>query len=163
MPSFDIESKVDGQQLDNAINNLKKEILTRFDFQGSTTTIELDKKTNIITIVTENSMKIDQVQDVLISKLLKQSIDPRCLDGSKEQYASGDKLRKEITVKSGIDKETAKKIIKLIKESRLKVTAQINDDQVRVTGKKLDDLQSVIEMVKSADLGMGFQFLNMRA
>lgn len=163
MPSFDIESKVDGQRLDNAINTLKKEILNRFDFQGSATEIELDKKENKITIVTENEMKVNQIQDVLISKMLKQGIDPQCLDSSKSHYASGDKIRKEITVKTGIDKETGKQIVKMIKDSKLKVQAQIMDDQVRVSGKKIDDLQEVIALMKGSSIALPLQFVNMRA
>lgn len=163
MASFDIVSKVDGQTLENAINNLKKEILNRFDFQGTNTTIELDKKSNVLTVVTESDMKIQQVEDVLISKLLKQGIDPGCLDASKKHYASGDKIRKEINIKSGIDKETGKELIKLIKDSKIKVQAQIQDEQVRVTGKKIDDLQEVIALVRASGLKLPFQFVNMKA
>ena len=163
MPSFDIVSKVDPQALDNAVNNLKKEILNRFDFQGSATTIELNKKDSIITIVTENEMKIGQIQDVLISRMLKQNINPKCLDATKSHYASGDKIRKEITVKTGIDKDNARDIVKRIKETKLKVQPQIMDDQVRVTGKKIDDLQEVIEMLRKAELPVALQFLNMKA
>ncbi len=163
MASFDIVSKVDPQTLENAINNLKKEVLTRFDFQGSDTSIELDKKTNVLTITTDSDMKVGQVQDVLISKLLKQGIDPACLDSSKGHYASGNRVRKEITIRSGIDKETAKEVIKLIKESKLKVQAQIQDEQVRVTGKKIDDLQEVISLVRGSEMKLPFQFVNMKS
>lgn len=162
MASFDIVSRVDGQNLDNAINNLKKEILNRFDFQGTHTEIELDKKENRITVVTASEMKIDQIQDALISKLLKQNIDPSCLDASKEQYASGNMVRKELVIRTGIDKETGKKIVKQIKELKMKVQAQIMDDQVRVTGKSIDDLQEVIQALKSSELNLPLQFINMK-
>lgn len=162
MASFDIESKVDEQNLDNAVNNLKKEILNRYDFQGSNTSIELDKKTNTITFVTESDMKIRQLEEALISKLMKQKIDPNALDASKEHYSSGNMVRKEIIVRSGIDKDTGKKIVKLVKGSKIKVQAQIMDNKVRVNGKKLDDLQAVIQLVKGADLGLPFQFVNMK-
>lgn len=162
MASFDIESKVDEQSLDNAVNNLKKEILNRYDFQGSKTTIELDKKSMRITFLTESDMKIRQLEEALISKLMKQKIDPSALDASKEHYASGNMVRKEIQVRSGIDKEMGKKIVKLIKGSKMKVQAQIMDNKVRVTGKKLDDLQAAIQLVKGAKLGLPFQFVNMK-
>ena len=162
MASFDIESKVDEQNLDNAVNNLKKETLNRFDFQGSNTTIELDRKALKISILTESDMKLRQVEEALISKMMKQKIDPSALDSSKEHYASGNMVRKEIQVRSGIDRDTAKKMVKLIKGSKLKVQAQVMDDKVRVTGKKIDDLQSVISLVKGSDLGLPFQFVNMK-
>ena len=162
MPSFDIESKVDDQQLDNAINNLKKEILNRFDFQGTNTSIDLDKKSRRILFVTESEMKIKQMEDSLISKLLKQKIDPSALDATKPHYASGNMVRKEIQVKAGIDKETGKKMVKMIKSAKIKVQAQIMDDKLRVTGKKIDDLQAVIRLLKEGKLGLPLQFVNMK-
>ena len=162
MASFDIESKVDEQRLDNAINNLKKEILNRFDFQGTKTEISLDRKNRKISFLTENEMKIKQMEDVLISKLLKQNIDPSALDGSKAHYASGNMVRKEILVKAGIDRDTGKKMVKLIKSSKIKVQAQIMDDKLRVTGKKIDDLQAVIKLLKGEKLGLPLQFVNMK-
>lgn len=162
MASFDIESTLDQQSLDNAINNLKKEILNRFDFQGSATQIELDKKNNTISFLTESDMKIRQLEQALISKLMKQKLDPQALDASKEHYASGNMVRKEIRVKAGIDKETGKKMVKLIKGSKLKVQAQIMDDKLRVTGKKLDDLQGAMQLLRGASLGIPLQFTNMK-
>jgi len=162
MASFDVESKVDDQSLDNAVNNLKKEILNRYDFNGSKTQIELDKKTHLISILTESDMKVRQIEEALISKLLKQKIDPSALDASKEHYASGNMVRKEIMVKRGIDRDTGKKMVKLIKGSKLKVQAQIMDDKLRVTGKKIDDLQSVMALLRSSDLGLPLQFVNMK-
>lgn len=162
MPSFDIVSKVDGQLLDNAVNNTRKEIVNRYDFHGSETSIELDKKVNLITIVTENEMRIKAVQDVLIARMLKQQLDPSCLDMGKEQYASGNMVRKEIRIKEGIDKETAKKINTKIKDLKLKVQGSIMDDQLRVQGKKIDDLQTVIARLRQEDFGQPLQFVNMR-
>ncbi|PWG80183.1 YajQ family cyclic di-GMP-binding protein [Pararcticibacter amylolyticus] len=162
MPSFDIVSKIDGQTLDNAINNAKKEILNRYDFNDSKSTVELDKKTNEITIVTENDMRLKAIQDSIISRMVKQNLDPKSLDMGKEQYASGNMLRKEIKIKEGIDKETSKKIVKKIKDSGLKVQASIMDDQVRIQGKKIDDLQSVISLLRSDDFGQPLQYINMR-
>src|ERR1700712_1721785 len=162
MPTFDIVSKIDGQTLDNAINIAKKEILNRFDFNDSKSTVELDKKTNVITIVTENDMRIKAIQDSIITRMVKQSLDPNALDFGKEQYASGSMLRKEIQVKEGIDKEAAKKIVKKIKDSGLKVQASIMEDQVRVQAKKIDDLQAVISLCRSGDFGQPLQYINMR-
>ncbi|MBC8053715.1 MAG: YajQ family cyclic di-GMP-binding protein [Sphingobacteriaceae bacterium] len=162
MPTFDIVSKIDGQTLDNAINNAKKEILNRYDFTGSKSTIELDKKTNVITIVTEDDMRLKAIQDSIISRMMKQHLDPSSLDMGKEIYASGNMIRKDITVKEGIDKETSKKIIKKIKDSGLKVQASIMDDQLRVQGKKIDDLQAVIALCRTDDFGQPLQYINMR-
>ena len=163
MPTFDIVSKVDGQTLDNAINTAKKEILNRYDFNDSKSTIELDKKTNELTIVTENDMRLRAIEDTIISKMVKQQLDPDSMDRGKEHYASGNMIRKEIKIKEGLDKETAKKIVKSIKDSGLKVQASIMDDQVRVQAKKIDDLQEVIQASKTWELGIPLQYENMRS
>ena len=162
MPTFDIVSKIDGQTLDNAINNAKKEILNRYDFNDSKSTVELDKKTNEITIVTDNDMRLKAIQDSIISRMVKQQLDPACLDMGKEEYASGNMIRKEIKIKEGIEKETSKKIIKKIKDSGLKVQASIMDDQLRVQAKKIDDLQAVISLCRSENFGQPLQYINMR-
>lgn len=162
MPSFDIVSEVDLQKLDNAINVAVKEITNRYDFHGSKTKVELDKKTMVIQFETEDDMKVKAIQDVLISRVMKQGLDSACLDFGKAHYASGNMLRKEVKVKKGIDKESAKKIVKTIKDSGLKVQASIMDEQLRVTGKKIDDLQACISAVKSASLDLPLQFTNFR-
>ena len=162
MPSFDIVNEIDLQKLDNAINVAIKEITSRYDFHGSKTELNLDKKTMIITFITENDMRIKAIQDILISRMMKQGLDSAALDFGKEHYASGNMIRKEVTVKKGIDKETAKKLVKVIKDSALKVQASIMDDQLRVTGKKLVDLQAVIAQVKGFDAGIPLQFTNFR-
>ena len=163
MPSFDIVSKIDIQSLDNAINVAKKEILTRYDFRESKSSIELDKKNLSLTLVTENEMRIDAIEDVIRSRMIKQGIDPLSLDFGKEQYASGNMIRKDIKIKEGIDKETAKKIVKAIKESGLKVQPQIMDDQIRVTAKKIDDLQAVISLCRKNDFNAPLQYINMKS
>jgi len=162
MPTFDIVSKIDGQTLDNVINIAKKEILNRYDFNDSKSTIELDKKTNVITVVTENDMRIKAIQDAIISRMVKQQLDPKAMDFGKEQSASGNMIRKEIKIKQGLDQDAAKKIVKKIKDSGLKVQASIMDDQVRVQGKKIDDLQSVIALCRKEDFGQPLQYINMR-
>ncbi len=162
MPSFDIVSKVDAQSLDNAINSARKEIQTRYDFRGSNTTIELDKKTSTVHIVTENEMKIDAIQDIIISRMIKQGLDVKSLDFGKEQYASGQMVKKDIKIKEGIDKEAARKIIKAIKDLKLKVEPAQMDEQVRVSGKKLDDLQAAMGAVRKGDFGIAVQFVNFK-
>jgi uncharacterized protein YajQ (UPF0234 family) len=162
MPTFDIVSKVDAQTFDNAMNNAKKEILNRYDFNTSKSTIDHDKKTNVITIVTEDDMRLKAIEDAIISKMMKQNLDATSLDFGKEQYASGNMIRKEVTIKEGLDKETAKKVVAKIKASGLKVQGSIMDDQVRVQGKNIDDLQAVIALCKKEDFGQPLQFINMR-
>ena len=163
MPTFDIVSKIDGQTLDNAINIAKKEILNRYDFNDSKSTIDLDKKTNEITIVTENDMRLKAIQDAIISRMVKQQLDPNALDlDGNQQAASGNMIRKEIKIKEGIDKEAAKKVIKKIKDSGLKVQASIMDDQIRVQAKKIDDLQAVISLCRSETFEQPLQYINMR-
>lgn len=162
MPSFDIASKTDAQTLDNSINVARKEILGRFDFKNSQSSIELDKKNQLINITTEDEMRLDSIIDAIRSRMIKQKLDPRCLDVSKEHYSSGMFIKKEIKVREGIDKENSKKIMKVIKDSKLKVTAQVMDDIVRVSGKKIDDLQMTIAALRNSDIEIPLQFINMR-
>lgn len=162
MPSFDITSKVDVQTLDNAINVAHKEISNRYDFKGSHVVLELDKKNLLLKTETDSDMKLKQLEDVLISKAMKQGLDVKAFDFSKEPVSSGKYIRKEIPVCNGLDKDQAKKIVKLIKDSKLKVQAAIMDDIIRVTGKKIDDLQEVIQLCRSADIEIPLQFVNMK-
>jgi uncharacterized protein YajQ (UPF0234 family) len=163
MPSFDIVSKVDMQLLENAVNVTKKEITNRFDFKDSPVELELNKKDSKINIEAADDLKIRQLIDVLISRTMKQGIDAAALDLSKEPYQSGKVVKKEVAVRNGLKQEDAKKIVKLIKDSGLKVQAQIMDDLVRITGKKIDDLQEVIQLCKNAKLDFPMQYINMRS
>ncbi len=163
MPSFDFVSKVDAQALDNAVNVTTKEITNRFDFKGSHVVIKLDKKEFKINLETDDDMKMRQLLDVLVSRAHKQGIAPEAFDLSKEGSQSGKVWKKEVLVKNGLRQEDAKKIVKQIKDSGLKVQASINDDIVRVTGKKIDDLQEVIQSSKGWELGIPLQFENMRS
>jgi cyclic-di-GMP-binding protein len=163
MPSFDIVSKVDAQLLDNAVNVTRKEITNRFDFKDSHVVIDLDKKEYKIKIEASDEMKIRQLIDVLISRANKQGISPEAFDLSKEPYTSGKVVKTELPVKNGLKQDDAKKVVKLIKDSGLKVQASINDDLVRITGKKIDDLQEVIQLCRNADLGLPLQYENMRS
>ncbi|MEZ2440599.1 uncharacterized protein YajQ (UPF0234 family) [Chitinophaga sp. W3I9] len=163
MPSFDIVSKVDLQTLDNAINTVKKEITNRFDFKGSHVEIELNKKELVLNIEVESDMKLGQVLDVLVSRTMRQGLDASIYDLSKEPYQSGKVFKKEIPVRNGIKQEDAKKIVKMIKDAGLKVQAAIMDDIIRVTGKKIDDLQEVIQKAKESNLGIPLQYINMKS
>jgi len=162
MPSFDLVSKVDLQTLDNAINTVEKEIKNRFDFKGNHVVIELNKKDFKLNLEGESDMKVGQIIDVLISKSLKQGLAAEIYDLSQEPFQSGKIVKKEIQVRNGIKQEDAKKIVKLIKDSGIKVQAAIMDDIIRVTAKKIDDLQSVIQASKGWDLGLAFQYVNMK-
>src|SRR5579864_6394350 len=163
MPSFDIVSKVDQQVLDNAVNITKKEITNRFDFKDSPVRIELNKKDMKIDLEAESEMKLKQIVDVLISRSMKQGLDPLAFDLGKEPHPSGKVTRQEIPVRNGLIQEDAKKVTKLIKDSGLKVQTQIMDDLIRVNGKKIDDLQAVIKLCQGANLGIALQFVNMRS
>ncbi|MFT4092603.1 MAG: YajQ family cyclic di-GMP-binding protein [Niabella sp.] len=163
MPSFDFVSKVDAQALDNAVNVVSKEISNRFDFKGSHLVIDLDKKNFTLKVETEDDMKMKQLLDVLVNRAHKQGIVPEAFDLSKEGAMIGKAWKKEIAVRNGLKQEDAKKIVKQIKDSGLKVQASINDDLVRVTGKKIDDLQSVIQASKGWNLGIPLQIENMRS
>jgi uncharacterized protein YajQ (UPF0234 family) len=162
MPSFDFSSKVDLQTLDNAINTVKKEITTRFDFKGSHVVIELNKKDFKVNLEADSDMKIGQIVDVMINRSMKQGLAAEIYDLSKEPFQSGKVVKKEVLVRNGIKQEDAKKIVKLIKDSGLKVQAAIMDDIIRVTGKKIDDLQEVIQASKSWNLGIALQMVNMK-
>ena len=162
MPSFDIVSKVDLQTLDNAVNTASKEIKNRFDFKGNHVVIDLNKKDLKLNLEADSEMKLGQIIDVLISKSMKQGLAAEIYDLSKEPYQSGKVVKKEIPVRNGISQEDAKKIVKLIKDQKFKVQTSIMDDMVRVSGKKIDDLQSVIQASKGWDLGLALQYVNMK-
>lgn len=161
MASFDIVSRVDLQEVDNAVNMTRKAILTRFDFRDSQTGITLDKKEKKIHVLTEDEMKMRAIQDALVEHLVRRKIDVKSLDPKEIQMASQGMIRREFAIKEGVDADTARTIVKLIKGQKWKVQASIQENQVRVSGKKLDDLQAVIQMVRDAKLPIALQFVNM--
>lgn len=163
MPSFDIVSKVDLQTLDNAINVAQKEISTRYDFKGSHIQVELNKKDMVINLEVENEMQLGQVEDIIITKAMRQGLEANSFDRSKTHSASGKYIRKTVPVKNGIDREMAKKIVKLIKDSGSKVQPAIQDDTIRVTAKKIDELQAVIQLCRGANLDIPLQYVNMKS
>lgn len=159
--SFDVVSEVNMQEVDNAVNQAKKEIGTRYDFRGSKSEISLEGET--IKVISDDEYKLNAVIDVIKGKMVKRNVVLKNLDYGKVEPASGATVRQVITIKKGISKETAKDVVKLIKNMKLKVTAQIMEDQVRVTGKDKDSLQEVIQMLKQQDLPVELQFVNFRS
>ncbi|BDE05502.1 UPF0234 protein [Vulcanimicrobium alpinum] len=159
--SFDVVSKVDPQELDNALNQARKEIAGRFDFKNSIASIENDDKT--ITVLADDEMKLRNVVDIIQSKAVKRGIDLKALDASaKPESASGSALRQKITIRAGIPKDKSKAIIEAIKGSKLKVQAQYQDEQIRVSAKSRDDLQKVIQLLKGLEYELPLQFVNYR-
>ncbi len=163
MPSFDIVNKIDLQKIDNAINIASKELINRYDLKGEDCTIELDKKAKLVKLEAKQEMAIQSMVDIILSKFSKQQLDVRSLDLSKEPRPSGKMILLDLPIKEGIDKETAKKLVQFIKDSKIKVQAAIHDDQVRVTGKKIDDLQEVISLVRNHDFEVALQIENLRS
>jgi len=162
MPSFDIVSRIDLQEVDNAVNITKKTILARFDFRQSKTEITLDKKEKKIQLTTEDEMKLRAVQDTLIENLVKRKVDRKCLEAKPSEMAAHGMVQRAIAIKEGVDSDTARSIVKMIKDRKLKVQAAIQENQVRVTGKKIDDLQEVIQLVRGSNLPIPVQFINMQ-
>jgi len=162
MPSFDIVNRVDMQEVDNAVNLTRKIIATRYDFRKSQTEINLNRKEQNIRMITEDTMKMKAVQDELIGSLVKRKVDPKVLDFKEVEPASKGMLKCEVRLVDGIDMDTARSIVKMIKDLKLKVQAQIQDNQVRVSGKKIDDLQTVIAMLKKSNLKVPLQFVNIK-
>ncbi|SRR5712692_835498 len=162
MPSFDIVSRIDLQEVDNAVNITKKAILSRYDFRETKTEITLDKKEKKIRITTEDDMKMRAVQDSLIENLVKRKVDTKGLETKANQMAAQGMIQREIVIKEGVDSDTARTIVRMIKDKKLKVQAAIQENQVRVTGKKIDDLQEVMQMVRGANLPIPLQFVNMQ-
>lgn len=162
MPSFDIVSKVDAQEVDNAVNQAIKEMEQRYDFKGSKSEIKWEKKEEI-TVIGDNDNKLKTVIDIIQTKLVKRAVSLKALEYGKVEDSSGGLKRQVIKIKQGIPTEKAKEIAKLIKDLNLKVQTQIQDEQIRVTGKKIDDLQEVIQALKSRELDISLQFVNMRS
>ncbi len=160
MPSFDIVSETNMQEIDNALNSAKRELGNRYDFKGSKATFESDK--DGITILADDDMKLKAMTEMLKTYLTRRNVDVKCLDFGKEEMASAGMIRQHVKIKNGLDQENAKKITKGVKENGLKVQASIQGEQVRVTGKKKDDLQDAIAFVKQLGLEVPLQFVNFR-
>lgn len=162
--SFDVVSQVDMQEMDNAVNQTKKEIAQRYDFRGSDASIEssIELEEKCIKLAAEDEYKLNAIIDMLRARMAKRDIPLRCLELGKVEPASKGTVRQTLTILQGIPKEKAKAIVAAIKATKLKVNAQMQDDQVRVSGGKKDDLQAVIQTLKAGDFGVDLQFINMR-
>ena len=160
MPSFDAVSKVDLMELDNALNTANKEISTRYDFRGTNTTLERGPEG--ITVRSSDEQHVEAALSVLRERMAKRNLSPRCLAPAPVEAAAGRSVRQQVKVKQGIETETGKKIVKAIKDAKVKVQAQIQDEQVRVTGKSRDDLQTAIALLRRQDFGIDLQFINFR-
>ncbi len=160
--SFDIVSNVDPQNLDNAINNALKEIKNRYDLKNTSSSIELDKSSQAITLIADADFQIDQIIQVLYQKMVKLGIDIKAIKSKGREKAGGDKIREVFTPINGIEQEVSKKIVKDIKDSKLKVQATIQGDQLRISGKSKDDLQTIMSNIRQKDYGIALQFTNYR-
>lgn len=163
MPSFDIVSRVNYAELDNAINNTHKAIAARFDFRGVTVEITLDRKEKKLKFVADDESKLKGVREMFESAVVKRGITLKTFSWGEYEHALAGKAKSEVKLNDGIEQEKAKSIVRLIKESGLKVQASIQGDELRVNGKKIDDLQAVIRLLNAADLGIPLQFLNMKS
>lgn len=159
--SFDVVSEVDMQEVNNAVNQTLKELTQRYDFKGSKSSVEIDGSS--VKILTEDDMRLKSIIDILQSKLIKRGVSIKNLDYGKSENASGGMVRQIVTIKQGIESDVAKKLTKDIKDSKIKVQTQFMDDQLRVSGKKIDDLQAVIALLKEKDYGLELQFKNFRS
>ncbi len=160
MPSFDIVSKTDLNEVDNALRNIEREIATRFDFKGSQCKIERTDST--LTLLADDQTKMKQMHELLKAHLTRRKVDAGALEFKDPERASGDKLRQVILVKQGIDKELAKRLVKEIKDSKLKLQASIQGDELRISGKKRDDLQQAIALVRGLKIEQPLQYVNFR-
>jgi len=162
MPSFDIISKVDLQEIDNIVNSANRELSNRYDFKDSNFSIELNKKEEQIKIIAEDDYKLEQIGASIKIYATKRNIDVKFLSFEKIEKLGGKNLGQIIKIIQGIDKENSKKITKIVKDSKLKIQASIQGDEVRVTGKKIDDLQDIMSKIKNSDLPISLQFINFR-
>ncbi len=162
MPSFDIVSKIDMQEIDNVVNSVLRELKNRYDFKGAVFEVVIDNKENQIKIHVEDEYKLGQIGDSLKVFATKRGIDVKALEFEKLEKAGGQSLRQNVKIKQGIDSENAKKVVKFIKDKKLKVQASIRGEEVRVEGKKRDDLQGVMAEMKNFNLDLPLQFINFR-
>ena len=160
MPSFDVVSRLDHQEIDNAIGNATREITTRYDFKGSNTSIE--KKDNSIVVLTDDEMKAGQVNDMLVTHFVRRKVDPLSLKKKELEKAGGNKIKQIYDLIEGIDQSICKKLIADVKSSKIKVQVKINGNELRIDGKKKDDLQTVMKFIEDSNIGIPVQFINFR-
>lgn len=162
MPSLDVVSSVDLQVIDNAANNVKRELASRFDFRDVKSELTLDRKEKEIHVISGDEWKVKTVKDMLVSQCVRLKIDPKSLDFGKIETSSTTVAKMDVKIKEGISKEIAQKIVKYIKELKLKVEVSIQQDQVRISGKKIDDLQEIMRLLREQDFGIPLQFVNLK-
>lgn len=162
MPSVDVVSAVDLQALDNAVNNVKREVASRYDFKNVKTEITFDRKAKTLSILSGDDAKVRVIMQMLTGQCVRLGVDPKCLDRGKVEPTEHGNAKVEIKVKEGIPKETSQKIVKLVKGLKFKVQPSIQDDQVRLTGKSIDDLQEIMRLLQEQDYDMPLQFVNMK-
>ena len=162
MPTFDIVSKYEIYEVENAVNMVKRDILNRYDFKGTNTSINLDKKKSIIVVESDSEMQIRTIQDMLEKRAVGRNIQLKTFIFNAVEKAGGMSHRQEINLQEGISKENSKKINKIIKDAKLKIQSQIQGEQLRVSGKKIDDLQSVIRLLQDVNIGIPLQFINLK-
>ena len=161
MPSFDVVSKINIQEIENSVNMVNRDIVNRFDFRGSNTKLKFNKKENYILIETNSEMRLNIVQDMLEKRAIGRSVSLKVFIFNNAEKASGMNIRQKVDLQQGISKDNAKNINKLIKDSKLKVQSQIQDEQIRVSAKKIDDLQRIIILLKEENIDIPLQFVNM--
>jgi len=163
MPSFDIVSRVDLQEIDNAVNNTLKEVANRFDFRGSRTELTFDRKEKSLHMVAGDKMKMDALKEMFLQKAVKRGLEIKVFDFEEPTPTSGGAMKRDVKLREGIEQPLAKKIVARIKESKLKVQASIQGEEVRVSGKQIDDLQAVIALLKGEDYDTPLQFVNFKS
>ncbi len=163
MPSFDIVNRIEFHELDNAINNAKRQIEQRYDFRNSKVEIDLDAKAKTMKVAAEDRMKIEAVGEILRTCAAKRGLDLKSLKFEDSESAAGSSMKQVVKIQEGLEHDIAKKIVKMIKDAKMKVQASIQGEEVRVTGKKIDDLQAVIALLKNAELDVPLQFVNMKS
>ena len=160
MPSFDVVNRLDYQEIDNAISNVSREIATRYDFKGSNTKIE--RKENDLNVTTEDELKLNQVHDLILTHLVRRKVDPLSINKDKKEKAGGNNIRQYYKLVEGIEQNIAKKIISNVKSTKIKVQVKINGNELRVEGKKKDDLQNIMQIIKDSKIEIPIQFINFR-
>ncbi len=162
MPSFDIVSRVELQNVDDAVNNARKEVSTRYDFRGATAEVTLDKKDKRIHLLAADEMKLKAMCEMLTTHAIRREIDPKALKFDEAEATSGGAVKCDVSIQEGLEREVAQKIVKIVKDAKLKVQAAIQGDEVRVSGKKIDDLQQIMQTLREQDLGVPLQFVNIQ-
>lgn len=163
MPSFDIVSRIELQEVDNAVNNTLKEVATRYDFRGAKTELTFDRKEKKLHMVAADKMKMDALQEMFLQKAVKRNLEIKSFDFEEPTPTTGGALKRDVKLREGIEQALAKKIVATIKQSKIKVQASIQGEEVRVQGKQIDDLQAVIALLKGEDYDTPLQFVNMKA